>query len=74
MRKERVPNQQRIGVAREGFSKLFRVLPCARNPTDVILLTSLCLFLHFNWEREEVRRVVKSYQRVESLEREAGHV
>lgn len=53
MRKEHVPNQQRIGVAREGFSKLLRVLPCGRNPTDVILLTSLCLFLHFNWEGEK---------------------
>lgn len=74
MRKERVPSQQRIGVAREGFPKLLRVLPCARNPTDVIRLTSLCLFLHFNWEREEVRRVMKSYQRAESLEGEAGYV
>lgn len=30
------------------FFRLLRILPCIGNPTDVILLTSLCLFIHAN--------------------------
>ena len=33
---ECVPNQQRFGVARTGFSRFLKVLPCGRSPINVI--------------------------------------